>query len=33
VLAIAPDNPAAEEVAGLIADVCRARTRPAGSID
>ncbi len=33
VLAIAPDNPAAEEVAGLIADVCRARTRPAGSVD
>ncbi len=33
VLAIAPDNPAAEEVAGLIADVCRARTRPAGSIE
>jgi transcriptional regulator of arginine metabolism len=33
VLAIAPDNPAAEEVAGLIADVCRARTRPAGSVE
>jgi transcriptional regulator of arginine metabolism len=33
VLAIAPDNPAAEEVAGLIADVCRARTRPAGSLE
>ena len=33
VLAITPDNPAAEEVAGLIADVCRARTRPAGSIE
>jgi transcriptional regulator of arginine metabolism len=33
VLAVAPDNPAAEEVAGLIADVCRARTRPAGSVE
>jgi transcriptional regulator of arginine metabolism len=33
VLAIAPDNPAAEEVAGLIADVCRARTRPAGNVE
>jgi transcriptional regulator of arginine metabolism len=33
VLAVAPDNPAAEEVAGLIADVCRARTRPAGSFE
>ena len=33
VLAIAPDNPAAEEVASLIADVCRARTRPAGNIE
>ena len=33
VLAIAPDNPAAEEVASLIADVCRARTRPAGSVE
>ena len=33
VLAVAPDNAAAEEVAGLIADVCRARTRPAGSIE
>ncbi len=33
VLAIAPDNPAAEEVAGLVADVCRARTRPAGSVE
>ena len=33
VLAITPDNPAAEEVAGLIADVCRARTRPAGSVE
>jgi transcriptional regulator of arginine metabolism len=33
VLAIAPDNEAAEEVAGLIADVCRARTRPAGNVE
>ncbi|HEX2728943.1 MAG TPA: hypothetical protein VHM16_04260 [Rubrobacteraceae bacterium] len=33
VLAIAPDNVAAEEVTGLITDVCRARTRPAGNIE
>ncbi len=33
VLAIAPDNAAAEEVASLIADVCRAKTRPAGNIE
>ena len=33
VLAVAPDNAAAEEVAGLIADVCRARTRPAGNVE
>ena len=33
VLAVAPNNPAAEEVAGLITDVCRARTRPAGSVE
>jgi transcriptional regulator of arginine metabolism len=33
VLAITPDNPAAEEVAGLIADVCRGRARPAGSVE
>ena len=33
VLVIAPDNAAAEEVAGLIADVCRAKTRPAGNIE
>src|ERR687885_901101 len=33
VLAIAPDNHAAEEVAGLLTDVCRARTRPAGNIE
>ena len=33
VLAIAPDNTSAEEVANLIADVCRARTRPAGNAE
>ncbi len=33
VLAISPDNAAAEEVANLIADVCRARTRPAGNVE
>lgn len=33
VMAIAPDNAAAEEVANLIADVCRARTRPAGNAE
>jgi transcriptional regulator of arginine metabolism len=33
VLAVSSDNAAAEEVAGLIADVCRARTRPAGNVD
>jgi transcriptional regulator of arginine metabolism len=33
VLAVSPDNTAAEEVAGLITDVCRARTRPAGHVD
>ena len=33
VMAVAPDNAAAEEVAHLIADVCRARTRPAGSAE
>ena len=31
VMAIAPDNEAAEEVADLIADVCRARTKRAGN--
>src|SRR5918998_4827828 len=31
VFAVSPDNAAAEEVASLVADVCRARTRPAGS--
>jgi transcriptional regulator of arginine metabolism len=30
VFAVAPDNVAAEEIAGLIADVCRAKTRPVG---
>ena len=33
VLAIAPDVAAATEVANLIADVCRAKTRPAGSVE
>ena len=33
VMAVAPDNDAAEEVAELIADVCRARTRPAGNAE
>ena len=33
VLAVAPDADAAAEVAGLIADVCRARTRPAGNVE
>jgi transcriptional regulator of arginine metabolism len=33
VLAIAPDAAAATEVANLIADVCRAKTRPAGSVE
>jgi len=33
VLAVAPDGEGAEEVAGLISDVCRARTRPAGKIE
>jgi transcriptional regulator of arginine metabolism len=33
VFAVSPDNAAAEEVASLVADVCRARTRPAGSIE
>jgi transcriptional regulator of arginine metabolism len=33
VLAVAPDNPSAVEVAGMIADVCRARTRPAGNVE
>ena len=33
VMAVAPDNDAAEEVAKLIADVCRAKTRPAGNAE
>lgn len=33
VLLITPDNDAAEEVAGLLADVCRAKTRPAGNVE
>ena len=33
VFAVSPDAGAAEEVAGLIADVCRAKTRPAGSVE
>jgi len=33
VLLITPDNEAAEEVSGLLADVCRAKTRPAGNVE
>jgi transcriptional regulator of arginine metabolism len=33
VLAISPDAAAAAEVANLIADVCRAKMRPAGNIE
>jgi transcriptional regulator of arginine metabolism len=33
VIAVAPDNEAAVEVAELVADVCRARTRPAGNVE
>jgi transcriptional regulator of arginine metabolism len=33
VIAVAPDNVTAVEVADLIADVCRARTRPAGNAE
>jgi transcriptional regulator of arginine metabolism len=33
VMAVALDNDAAEEVAELIADVCRAKTRPAGNAE
>ncbi len=33
VIAVMPDNAAAEEVSDLIADVCRARTRPAGNVE
>ncbi len=33
VMAVAPDNAAAEEIADLVADVCRAKTRPAGNVE
>ena len=33
VMAVTPDNEAAVEVAELVADVCRARTRPAGNVE
>ena len=33
VFAVSPDNAAAAEVASLVADVCRARTRPAGNVE
>ena len=33
VFIVSPDNEAAEEVASLIADVCRAKTRPAGNVE
>ncbi len=33
VLLVTPDNASAEEVAGLLADVCRAKTRPAGNVE
>jgi transcriptional regulator of arginine metabolism len=33
VFAVSPDNEAAEEVASLVADVCRSRTRPAGNVE
>ena len=33
VLAVSPDADAAAEVANLIADVCRAKTRPAGNVE
>ena len=33
VLAVSPDADSAVEVANLIADVCRARTRPAGNVE
>ena len=33
VLAISPNSEAAEEVSGLLADVCRAKTRPAGNVE
>lgn len=33
VMAVSSDNEAAAQVSGLIADVCRARTRPAGNAE
>lgn len=33
VMVVSPDSAAAEEVADLVADVCRAKTRPAGSVE
>lgn len=33
VFAVSLDNAAAEEAASLIADVCRARTKPAGNLE
>src|ERR671932_434991 len=33
VFAVSSDNAAAEEAAGLIADVCRAKTKPAGNME
>src|SRR4051794_24471010 len=33
VFAVTPDSTSAEEVAGLIADVCRAKTRPVGDAE
>lgn len=33
VLIITPDAASAEEVAALLADVCRAKTRPAGNVE
>ena len=33
VIAVASKNACAEEVAALIADVCRARTKPAGNVE
>ena len=33
VFAVSPDSDAAAEVASLVADVCRAKTRPAGNVE
>ena len=33
VLAVSPNNAAAAEVSEMLADICRARTRPAGNSD